>query len=264
MILEPVPPFRCRDVAFRAAADWELAAYHQLRRRVFCDEQRLFTGDDLDALDARALVLVALSRTAGVIDDLVGGVRTWEDAPGAWWGGRLVTHPDHRGTAGIATGLIRLAVATAARRGARSFHATVQIQNVPLFLRLGWTQLAAVDVRGAPHALMAADLATALDEPTRDRASLTTPTSAPARRTTSPTWDQASPTWDQASPTPNQASPTPNQASPAPNQAPTWNLASFTPNTSRPTWDQASPTATPNPSRPTWDQPSPILDRTAA
>jgi putative N-acetyltransferase (TIGR04045 family) len=160
MILEPVAPFRNRDVVFRAAAEaWELAAYHRLRRRVFCDEQRLFAGDDRDAIDARATALLAVGRLAGVVDDVVAGVRIWEAEPGAWWGGRLVVHADHRGTAGIASGLIRLAVATACRRGARSFRATVQVPNVALFVRLGWTVVAAVDVRGAPHALMAADLA---------------------------------------------------------------------------------------------------------
>lgn len=160
MILEPVAPFRNRDVVVRIAADdWELRAYHRLRRRVFCGEQRLFAGDDRDAVDRHATVLVAGSRIAGVVDDIVGGVRIWEAGAGAWWGGRLVVHPDHRGTAGIATALIRLAVASACRRGAQSFRATVQVQNVPLFARLGWTVVEPVEVRGAPHALMAAELA---------------------------------------------------------------------------------------------------------
>jgi putative N-acetyltransferase (TIGR04045 family) len=160
VILEPVAPFRNRDVVFRIAADgWELRAYHRLRRQVFCDEQRLFVGDDRDAMDGRAIALVAGSRIAGVVDDIVGGVRIWDAAAGAWWGGRLAVHREHRGTAGIATGLIRLAVATACRRGARSFRATVQAQNVPLFVRLGWLVVEPVEVRGAPHALMAADLA---------------------------------------------------------------------------------------------------------
>jgi putative N-acetyltransferase (TIGR04045 family) len=159
MILEPVAPFRNRDVGFRVAADaWELAAYHRLRRRVFCDEQRLFEGDDRDAIDARAIALVAAGLIAGVVDEILGGVRIWEPCPRAWWGGRLVVHPDHRGTTGIATGLIRLAVATACRRGAQSFRATIQTQNVPLFARLGWTVLEPVELCGVPHALMAADL----------------------------------------------------------------------------------------------------------
>lgn len=161
MILEPVARFHSREVVFRVAADlWELRAYHRLRKRVFCDEQRLFAGDDRDAVDGCATALVAGSRVAGVVDDIVGGVRIWEAAAGAWWGGRLVVHPDHRGTAGIATGLVRLAVATACHRGARSFHATVQVQNAPLFVRLGWRVVEApIERCGAPHALMAADLA---------------------------------------------------------------------------------------------------------
>ena len=159
MIAEPVAPFVARDLRFRpVAAGWELAAYHRLRRRAFCDEQRLFDGDDRDAIDDLAVALVAVARVAGVVDDVVGGVRIWESAAGAWWGGRLVTQPEHRGVAGVATGLIRLAVATARRRGARSFRATVQVANAPLFDRLGWTRLEAIAVRGAPHLVMAAEL----------------------------------------------------------------------------------------------------------
>jgi putative N-acetyltransferase (TIGR04045 family) len=159
MILEPVAPYRGRDVCLRPAAGaWERAAYLALRRRVFCGEQRLFAGDDLDAADAHAIFLVAMARTAGVVDDVIAGVRVWQDAPGAWFGGRLVTHPEHRGAAGVATGLVRLAVATACQRGCTSFHATVQLRNVPLFERLGWSTIDRVEVCGAPHALMAADL----------------------------------------------------------------------------------------------------------
>lgn len=160
MILEPVAPFRGGDVAVRIATEaWELVAYHRLRRRVFCDEQRLFAGDDRDAIDGHATALVAGARIAGVVDDIVGGVRIWEASPGAWWGGRLAVHPEHRGIAGIATGLVRLAVATACRRGAQSFRATVQVQNTAMFERLGWMVLAQIEAHGAPHAVMAADLA---------------------------------------------------------------------------------------------------------
>jgi putative N-acetyltransferase (TIGR04045 family) len=159
VILEPVPRYRGRDLAYRPTAEgWEIAAYLRLRRRAFCDEQRLFDGDDRDAVDERALFLVALARTAGVVDDVVGGVRVWQEEPGCWWGGRLVTDPDHRGAAGIAQNLVRLAVATACRRGCVSFRATVQAQNVPLFARLGWRALGDLELRGAPHVLMAADV----------------------------------------------------------------------------------------------------------
>jgi putative N-acetyltransferase (TIGR04045 family) len=167
MILEPVRPFRSRDVTFKAATEaWELRAYRRLRRRIFCDEQGLFEADDGDAVDERAMALIALSNVAGMPDDVVGVVRVWEAEPGQWWGGRLGTHPSHRGDRTIGPGLIDLAVRTACRRGCRRFRATVQLQNVPLFARLHWRVAAeagdpAVDtvVCGRPHALMEADLA---------------------------------------------------------------------------------------------------------
>ena len=54
MILEHVRPFRSRTLSYGLAVErWELAAYHALRRGVFCDEQRLFQGDDRDGEDAR-------------------------------------------------------------------------------------------------------------------------------------------------------------------------------------------------------------------
>jgi putative N-acetyltransferase (TIGR04045 family) len=159
MILEPVSPFRSRHVTFKPATEaWELQAYFRLRKRIFCDEQGLFEGDDGDSLDERAGALVALANVSGMPDEVVGVVRIWERDPAHWWGGRLGTHPVHRGDRTIAPGLIRLAVGTACRRGARSFHATVQLQNVGLFERLHWRALSEVEVCGRPHALMEADL----------------------------------------------------------------------------------------------------------
>ena len=159
MILEPVSPFRSHDVAFKAAVDaWEIVAYRRLRRRIFCAEQGLFRDDDGDAVDDCATPLVAVSNVAGMPDEVVGVVRIWESEPGQWWGGRLGTHPEHRGDRTIAPGLVRLAVGTACRRGCRRFRATVQVQNVRLFERLHWTVTGEADVRGRPHALMEADL----------------------------------------------------------------------------------------------------------
>jgi putative N-acetyltransferase (TIGR04045 family) len=160
MILEPVAPFRSHDLSFKPATEpWEMRAYRRLRRRIFCDEQALFDLDDGDANDDRATALVALANVAGMPDDVVGVVRIWEQEPGQWWGGRLGTHPAHRGDRTIAPGLIRLAVGTACRRGCRRFHATVQTRNVALFERMSWRVLAMVEVCGRPHALMEADLA---------------------------------------------------------------------------------------------------------
>jgi putative N-acetyltransferase (TIGR04045 family) len=160
MILEPVQPFRSHHLTFKPALEaWEIRAYRNLRRRIFCNEQGLFEGDDGDVVDDRATPLVALANVSGMPDDVVGVVRIWEALPGQWWGGRLGTHPAHRGDRKIAPGLVHLAVSTACSRGCQHFHATVQVRNVPLFERLHWRTLEPVEVRGTPHMLMAADLA---------------------------------------------------------------------------------------------------------
>jgi putative N-acetyltransferase (TIGR04045 family) len=160
MILEAVVPFRSRDVGFKLALeDWEVAAYHRLRKAIFCDEQRLFANDDRDAVDDHALPIVAVTRLAGIPDDVVGVVRIWRESPGQWWGGRLGTHADHRRNGTIGPGLVRLAVRSACRRGCSRFRATVQAPNVRLFERLHWRSVGALQVCGMPHALMEADLA---------------------------------------------------------------------------------------------------------
>jgi putative N-acetyltransferase (TIGR04045 family) len=159
MILEPVRPFRSHDITFKAATEaWELRVYRLLRRRIFCDEQGIFEHDDGDAIDDRATALIAMANVAGMPDDVIGVVRIWEQEPRYWWGGRLATHPLHRGDRTIGSRLVRLAVGTACRRGCRQFRANVQVGNVALFERLGWRTLGAVDLFGRPHALMEADL----------------------------------------------------------------------------------------------------------
>jgi len=159
MILEAVPPYRCHDVAFKLASEaWELRAYYALRRRIFCDEQRVFEEDDRDPIDEHATPIVAVTATAGMPDQIAGVVRIWEEEPGEWFGGRLGTHPAHRNNGNIGPGLVRLAVTTACRRGCRLFRATVQDRNVRLFQRLGWTVEDRVVAFGLPHARMQADL----------------------------------------------------------------------------------------------------------
>jgi putative N-acetyltransferase (TIGR04045 family) len=160
MILEAVIPFRSRHVTFKFAADaWEFRAYWRMRQRIFCQEQGLFEGSDRDAVDETAIPIVAVGWIAGMPEDVVGVVRVWRQARGEWWGGRLGTHPDHRGDRTIAPGLIRLAVGTACRRGCTRFCATVQMRNVALFERLNWRVVGETQVCGRAHALMEADLA---------------------------------------------------------------------------------------------------------
>ncbi len=142
-----------------AAEPWQVRAYFALRRAVFCDEQHLFAGTDRDADDDRATPIVAVSSAAVADDDVVGTVRIHEATPGVWFGSRLAVERSWRGVPALAAGLVRAAVTTAHGRGARTFLATVQRQNVALFRRLRWHPLGDVDVCGRPHQLMRADLA---------------------------------------------------------------------------------------------------------
>jgi putative N-acetyltransferase (TIGR04045 family) len=159
MILEAVVPFRSRDVTFKLASeDWEVASYRRLRRRIFCEEQGLFAFDDRDPIDEGAVPIVAVTRVAGMPDEVVGVVRIWQEGPTHWWGGRLGTHPDHRRNGTIGPGLVRLAVRTACRRGCSRFRALVQAPNVKLFERLHWRVIGEARMCGLPHGLMEADL----------------------------------------------------------------------------------------------------------
>ncbi len=143
----------------RAAREpWELLGYGALRQAVFCREQKLFSDSDLDEHDRVALPIVAVSCAAGMALDVIGTVRIHESAPGLWYGSRLAIDGDWRGVASLAAQLIRAAVCTAHDRGAHTFLAHVQRQNVPLFRRLRWNTIGDRIVCGVLHHLMQADL----------------------------------------------------------------------------------------------------------
>jgi putative N-acetyltransferase (TIGR04045 family) len=145
-----------------ARGDGERAAYFALRRSIFCDEQRLFAGDDRDPLDVEAFPIVCLlGEEASSLGPprVVGVVRIWEEAPGDWWGGRLGVDVAHRTAGAIGRRLIRTAVGTARTWGAWRFRATVQQPNVPFFRRLRWRSLDELTLFEQPHHLMEADLA---------------------------------------------------------------------------------------------------------
>ena len=142
--------FICR-VAVTAA---ERAAYFELRRAIFCDEQQLFEGSDQDAVDEIARPIVCV----GEGDRVVGVVRVWEEEQGAWWGGRLGVHRDFRTVGSVGRWLVQHAVGIARGRGARQFRATVQRSNVAFFRRLHWRSLEELEILGRPHHLMEADL----------------------------------------------------------------------------------------------------------
>ena len=141
-----------------AHAAWELQQALALRCAVFCDEQRVFEGDDIDTIDPTAQTVVALSRVAVMDDQVAGTVRIHRAEPGLWWGSRLAVQRGFRKHAHLATTLIRLAVSSAHARGCKIFLAHVQSQNVPLFEHLQWRALRAEQLHGRPHMLMQADL----------------------------------------------------------------------------------------------------------
>jgi putative N-acetyltransferase (TIGR04045 family) len=137
----------------------ELDATRRLRRSVFCDEQHIFDGDDLDDIDATAFPIAAVMSVPGRHDEVIGTVRIHEPEPGLWYGSRLAVARHARRIGSVGSGLIRLAVSTAHARGCHTFLAHVQTQNAPLFKRLHWTSLSTLDIHGRPHHLMQADLA---------------------------------------------------------------------------------------------------------
>ena len=142
----------------QATQAWERREAHALRRAVFCVEQGVFVGSDVDAIDAKAHLLVACSCVAGDCDQVVGTVRIHEAEPGVWWGSRLAVHPSFREHGLLGSTLIKLAVGMAHAQGAHAFWAHVQGQNVPLFERLNWRLAREVLLHGRPHGLMQASL----------------------------------------------------------------------------------------------------------
>ena len=76
MIFEPFEPFVASEYQVKLATQaWERAGAAVLRRRVFCEEQALFRGDDRDAIDDVAIPIVAVSLLGVAFDEVVGTVR---------------------------------------------------------------------------------------------------------------------------------------------------------------------------------------------
>lgn len=141
-----------------ATEGWERRGCAELRRAVFCEEQRVFENSDVDPTDEIAIPIAAVACVIGVPEQVVGTVRIHESEPRVWWGSRLAVHEHFRGVASIGKELIRHAVCTAHARGCDRFLAYVQEQNVRLFRHLHWSLLEMASIHGRPHGLMQADL----------------------------------------------------------------------------------------------------------
>jgi len=159
MIFDPFPEFLPAEYRVKFVTEArERREAAALRRRVFCDEQQIFSGDDRDAVDEIATTIVALSSFAVVPQEVVGTVRIHEAEPGLWWGSRLAVDVAYRRISALGTALIRLAVSSAHARGCRHFYAHVQAQNALMFRRLGWNTIDEIVLHGRPHHFMRADL----------------------------------------------------------------------------------------------------------
>jgi putative N-acetyltransferase (TIGR04045 family) len=159
MIFDPFPEFLPSAYRVKFATEaWEHREAAALRRTVFCDEQKIFAGDDRDPIDRIATTIVALSSFAVASQEVVGTVRIHEAEPGVWWGSRLAVAGPYRRVSALGTSLIRLAVSSAHARGCTLFYAHVQSQNAVMFRRLSWDTIEEVVLHGRPHHFMRADL----------------------------------------------------------------------------------------------------------
>ncbi len=152
-------PFLSKDVVAQVATErWQRDAYFRLRRDIFEREQGLFSDSDVDAEDAHATPIVALSQLAGMPDEVVGVVRVYRSEGDTWYGGRLGVADRYRRVGAVGGALIHTAVCTAHAYGCTLFLATVQERNVRYFEHYAFRPLRRVDIQGRPHQLMQADL----------------------------------------------------------------------------------------------------------
>lgn len=159
LLEDSVKPFLPEAYRIKFATEpWECEGARRLRQDVFCREQGLFPQHDTDAIDACATPIVALSYSAGMLDEVVGTVRIHQERPGVWYGSRLAVARSYRRAGVLGPALIRLAVTSAHARGAHTFLAHVQSANAPLFERLHWRTLHEELLHGRPHHFMQANL----------------------------------------------------------------------------------------------------------
>ena len=131
-----------RAVQCRAVSGRDLAIHHRIRREVFVDEQAFFEATDVDDWDSRPRTVHVLA-TWGT--QAAGAVRLYPLAePGLWKGDRLAVLKRFR-RYGVGVPLVHFAVRTAGELGGELMIASIQVQNVIFFRRLGW------DPEGEPY-----------------------------------------------------------------------------------------------------------------
>lgn len=120
-----------------AESEEDIEEYYRVRHEVFVREQGVFPDSDRDEHDREGIAIVA--RVNGCV---AGVVRCYHQRGGVWFGGRLAVRPEYRTSVNIGALLVHKAVDNMSRRkDVRRFLATIQIQNVRFFKRLGWVTL---------------------------------------------------------------------------------------------------------------------------
>lgn len=133
-----------------AATPFALAGYYRVRSEVFVREQEIYRESDRDIHDESAIPIVA------VMDgQVVGAVRCYRKSGSLWYGGRLAVLPQYR-VYNIGAMLVHKAVEVmTAHPEVGRFLATVQIQNVRFFRRLGWLPIGRpILLQGIRHQVM--------------------------------------------------------------------------------------------------------------
>ena len=147
------PAVRCA----LAAGPAEVELHHGIRHEVFVTEQGVFSGTDVDDVDARAATLKALGFCGDVPAGTVRLYPTSDDGT-RWQGDRLAVLTLYR-QRHLGGPLVDFAVATAAGRGGHRMTAHIQLANVRFFESLGWTADGPVETYvGLPHQPMAIDV----------------------------------------------------------------------------------------------------------
>ena len=146
-----------KDIDVRwAGGEGDVEAALAVREQVFCCEQGVPRGEEIDGRDGEALHVVAVEPSAGRV---VGTLRLLIDGPTAKVG-RVAVERDWR-RRGIASRMLELALADASRRGCREARLAAQLQASELYARAGFeVESDTFDEAGMPHVWMGMRLGT--------------------------------------------------------------------------------------------------------
>jgi putative N-acetyltransferase (TIGR04045 family) len=133
-----------------ATTPWELENYYRVRSQVFVMEQGIYSLTDRDQYDEHAIPIIAVMN-----GQVAGVVRCYRKSDRFWYGGRLAVLPEFR-IYNFGALLVRKAVDIMINHpDVERFMATVQIQNVRFFKRLGWTSIGRpIVLKGFKHQVM--------------------------------------------------------------------------------------------------------------